>query len=269
MNTANTKVKRERWATSIACGIVGLMLGAGLVYSLKLQDRLRYPDEHDYVAIARNLVAQQSYSIDGVEPTAFRAPGYAFALAGVTALGGGVLAFRLFNFTMLAGSMGLLFMLLRRDANAATGLVAVALCACYPVLFYTASTLYPQTMAACLFLLACFIYFGKSGHSMSRAAVAGVVMGMTILTVPTFVLALAVAVVGMTWTSFRFWQSRYLTRLARSLTVTTHQTPPPTHSLPPHGTAFAGTTGILRKVNRKTTCLPGGNLTLHSLKVVV
>src|SRR5258708_14938221 len=44
-------------------------------------DTLRYPDEKDYLAIGKNIVAHFIISLDGVHPTGFRPPGYPAIIA--------------------------------------------------------------------------------------------------------------------------------------------------------------------------------------------
>ena len=171
--------------------VVFLVLIGGLVYSLRLKDVLRYPDEKSYVALARNLVEHQAYTLDGARPTAYRPPGYPLLLASVAYAGGGILAFRILNQVAFCAGIFLLFRIVRKQGNKAAGFPAVALSLCYPVLFYTAGTLYPQTVAALLFLSTIAVYFNPAGLNFKRAAFIGILSGLLILTAPTFLFFLA------------------------------------------------------------------------------
>jgi hypothetical protein len=56
----------------------------------------------------------------------------------------------------------------------------------YPVLFYTASTFHPQIPATALFLIALILLFSGNSSVLWRSFVAGLLLGLTILLVPTF-----------------------------------------------------------------------------------
>lgn len=166
--------------------LLGVM-AAGSAYSLRLGDRTRYPDERDYMVIAQNLAAKGVYSRDGVQPTAYRPPGYPVCLALVCRLGGSAVAARLLNYAALCGSLLLLYLLAGRKA----GQAAVVLGAGYVVLFYTASTLYPQTLATTLLLGVCALVFTGRAVPARRFVLAGVLCGALILLVPAFVFTVA------------------------------------------------------------------------------
>ncbi len=125
----------------------------GLGYSLYLGDELRYPDEGQYYRIAVHLAAGDGYTLDGVTPTAIRPPGYPLFLALFVRLGAPIVVLRYLNFIMLALAPLLIRGILRSEkAEQGAGLSAVLL-VFYAVLFYTAGTLYPQTLVSLLLLL--------------------------------------------------------------------------------------------------------------------
>jgi 4-amino-4-deoxy-L-arabinose transferase-like glycosyltransferase len=132
--------------------VVLFVLLAGAVYAFRLGDVVRYTDERDYLRLARNLAATWRYSYDGVEPTAIRTPGYPFFLALPLALGAPLFAVRLLGFLALAGTVVLTFLLLERIAGRRAASIGALLVLCYPVLFYTAGTFYPQTLSSLLLL---------------------------------------------------------------------------------------------------------------------
>jgi hypothetical protein len=183
---------------------LAVTLLAGAIYAASLGDNLRYLDERDYVAIARNLAAGRGYTIDGTTPIAYRAPGYPLVLAVPTALGLDVAGLRLVNFATLAGALWLLQRLLRREGFALAALLAPPLVLGYPVIFYTAGTLYPQTLAMTLLLLAVLLATDRA-RPWRGAALGGLAFGYAILVVPTFALKLPFFALATTLYRCRAW----------------------------------------------------------------
>ncbi|MGC8782911.1 MAG: ArnT family glycosyltransferase [Armatimonadota bacterium] len=159
---------------------------------MRLGNALRFSDERDYWTIASHLTEQGMYSLDGLRPTAYRPPGYPLWLALLQRLGGGVQAARILNYILLAGTVLLLFALLRHVHSERAGAIAALLVCVYPVLFYTAGTLYPQTLIG--FLLVAWVYLLFVNLNLPRAALAGILMGWLVLTAPTMLFVLAAAV---------------------------------------------------------------------------
>jgi hypothetical protein len=179
-------IKRARTLNVVISALVFL----GLAYSIMLGNGLSYLDEKEYYAIARNLVTQGSYSLDGLHPTAYRPPGYPFLLSFLILLGSNVVALRVFNFICYAGSIFCLQKLIRFRVDPTAGTISTIAPLLYPVLFYTAGTLYPQIVASFLFLTFVALIFWSDQTSGRRALLAGLVMGCLILTVPSFVAVL-------------------------------------------------------------------------------
>lgn len=67
----------------------------------------------------------------------------------------------------------------------------------YPVEFYTATTLYPQTFGAFLLVTIMLLLFGKDVFSAKRTMIAGLVAGILVLAIPSFLLALPLVLVCM------------------------------------------------------------------------
>jgi len=174
---------------AILLALVTLILFVGGAYSLYLGNQIRYPDEHEYLSMAVNLAEHGVFSLDGEHPTAWRPPGYPAILAALTSVGLGVFSMRMLNFTALAVSALLLYRLMK-PLSVVAALVGAALAVAYPVFVYTAGTLYPQTVASTLFLAAVYLFFGRDPPSQGEAGLAGLVMGVLILTVPSFAFAL-------------------------------------------------------------------------------
>jgi 4-amino-4-deoxy-L-arabinose transferase-like glycosyltransferase len=172
--------------------LVGVVLLAGIPYSFYLGDHLPYIDEREYYAIAKNVAYKHVYSADGEHPNASRAPAYPLVLSLLVFLGAGVPALRVLNFVALALSIYLLYAMVRSLVSDFAGVVAAMLVVCYPVLFYAAGTLFPQTLGALLFVLVLFL-LSRAVRTRSLVPV-GLVFGCLLLTIPLFVFFLAVVV---------------------------------------------------------------------------
>ncbi len=173
------------WAAPIA------LLVAGGAYSLLLGNTLRFPDEQDYYLLAQNLIAHHSFTLDGVRPTAFRTPGYPLLLAALLLVKLPLIGLRFLNFIALALSAYLLQRILQQFALPVAAVVAPLLVLLYPVLFYTAGTLYPQTIGGTLLLLAILLAV-RDERSNAALLLAGLVFGYLLLLIPNFLLKLPV-----------------------------------------------------------------------------
>jgi 4-amino-4-deoxy-L-arabinose transferase-like glycosyltransferase len=189
---------------------VSVMIAGG--YALFLGTELRYFDEQVYVTLTHSLAHNHIFSLDGVQSTAYRPPGYAFILLPVYLVSGGsVLAMRMIGVAALAGSVWFTYLIGRRVHSPATGAVAAAVVACYPLMIYTATALYPQVPA--LFLLLVMAETGMRAlpadaatgrHRLLMAVVAGLSGGLLTLAVPTF----APTVIGLVlWLFWRQWRT--------------------------------------------------------------
>jgi 4-amino-4-deoxy-L-arabinose transferase-like glycosyltransferase len=194
-------------ARTIALVAVGLSVVIAGGYSLVLGGELRFYDEQVYVGMVHSMAGGHGVSLDGVQPTAYRPPGYLFLLLPVYLVtGGSVLAMRLVGVLALTGSVWLVYLLGRRAHSPATGALAALVVACYPLLIFTATTLYPQVPA--LFLLLLMIELAlralpEDGLSNRRrlgaAVLAGLVGGLLTLTVPTFGVTAVGLIVYLAW----------------------------------------------------------------------
>jgi len=188
--------------------IVGIITGftilAGIVYAVSLGETLRFlPDEKDYLLLAENLVTKGIYSLDGIHPTAYRAPGYPLFLAVFNFFHLSVLVQRIANFILLGLSIWLANTVLVGQDKPLAGLFAACwLSFGYPVLFYTAGTFYPQTLAGFLLLLGLMLVNRKS-RKWGNILFAGLALGLLSLTVPVM---LVVGVIIAFW----LWRQRGL-----------------------------------------------------------
>jgi hypothetical protein len=168
-----------------------LILIGGFVYSCLLGDTLRFRDEGHYLSLARNMIDHGTFSYEdnGIVPTAFHPPGYPIILASLMAVNGGILAQRMLNFAALACCALFMVRILRSQGSVVGARWAPVLILCYPVLFFTAGTLYPQIIAAALFLL---ILLMIEAYRLTRVRMiaVGMVQGFLLLVSPNFILVL-------------------------------------------------------------------------------
>jgi hypothetical protein len=180
----------EKNANIIVAAIIALYLFAGGAYSILLGDQLRYWDEKHYLALALNL-HDLSYSFDGLRPTAFQPPGYPITLFLASSLKFSVPLLRFLNFVFLGLSMLMAFLLLKKYISSLCAVISVILIAVYPLFFYSAGTLYPQTEE--IFLLMLFLSLAsREETSLANDFLLGIVMGALILVSPLFLLYLPV-----------------------------------------------------------------------------
>lgn len=183
----------ERLILSVVMIVVML---AGTVYSITLSDKIRYADENEYITIAEHLTTVKSYSLDGIHPTASRPPGYPLFLGLLRFLGLATVHFRIINFILLTASIYLFYLILQGFASRYASIIGILLVGIYPVFFYTAGTLYPQTLGGFLFLV--FLYlFLKPGAVIKHWILAGLIMGYLLLVIPTFIYVLGFALLGL------------------------------------------------------------------------
>lgn len=177
-------------------GIAVNVLTGIFICSYYFGNRFLFFDEGQYYTFAKYLVEKQIYTWNGINPSAWRPPGYPFFLAIPLYFGATISVLRVFNLIFLVASMILVYLIVKRWSPAAAAL-SVILITCYPVLLYTAGALYPQTMASALFLLALWLVFNAKEISWLRALSVGMVFGLLILTVPTFLCMLGVLAIWL------------------------------------------------------------------------
>lgn len=159
---------------------------AGLVYSFSLGNTLRYPDARQYYSIAENLAAGNGYSLDGTSPTAVRTPAWPLLLAFFIKLGAPIRLLRYLNFIMLAVCVYIIRSILRHEQAGAGAPLSAVLLIGYGVLFYTAGTLYTQTMFTLLLLLIIRLAISHP-FGYGHAVLFGLLSALIIMTHPTAV----------------------------------------------------------------------------------
>ncbi|HKN96110.1 MAG TPA: glycosyltransferase family 39 protein [Pseudonocardiaceae bacterium] len=196
------------WLTTHAAGVaisaVVLNLFLAGSYAVHLGRTVRFHDEQVYLDIVGSLAYNHGFTVDGVNPTAYRPPGYLFLLLPFhLASGGSIVAMRMVGVLALAGSVWFTYLLGRRAHTPATGAIAAVVVAVYPLLIYTATALYPQVPALFL-LLVTFEMAARALPENGRARIgyallAGLVGGMLVITVPTFGVTAVGLVAWLAW----------------------------------------------------------------------
>jgi len=178
-----------------------LTVAVGIAYSLRLAGHLRFADEKEYYGLAVNLARIRQYSLYGEEPSVFRPPGYPLLLSVFTFLRAGVVHLRILNFLLLAGCIYAVYRIIELQLSYRAARIGALLVLCYPVLFYTAGSLYPTTLASLLFLLAIRLLAGPD-RRLRECVLLGILFGLLILTVPMFAFTLLTVALWMLFTKW-------------------------------------------------------------------
>lgn len=212
----------------LAIGAVALSVVLAGGYALLLGDQLRYYDEQEYASLARSLAEGHGFSYDNVHPSAYRPPGYPLLLgAAYLSTSGSVLGMRLVGVLALAGTVWLVYLLGRRAHSRAVGALASLIVACYPLLVYTSTTLYPQVPAVCLLLLQIELALRATtakGMAPTRyrwtcTVTAGFAGGLMALTVPTHGPSAAAVILWLAWRHRRSIDRRSIYQVLAVMTI--------------------------------------------------
>lgn len=164
---------------------------AGILISCQSGNRLRFPDEAEYHHLALSLAAGNGFSLENGQATAYRPPGYPIFLSIFYRIHAAPLTAKLVNAFLLAASA---WGLCRMAGNTLPALFLMA----YPVLFFSASTLYPQTLGGFL-LMGILALLLKDASGPKEGCLAGLLLGFAILCIPSFLLTAPV----FAWILFR------------------------------------------------------------------
>jgi len=165
---------------------------AGFFYCQHLGDELTFQDEEAYYQLAGNLATHGIYSKDGQHSMAYWPPGSVLLMPPFRAAGVTAQALRIVNFCYLAAAIYLLGRFLKKHHSATSSVLAMGICAVYPILFYAAGTLYPQVLGS--LLLICILSLMCSDvRLVLRLSFLGGLTGLLILTIPVFLLIIPLA----------------------------------------------------------------------------
>ncbi len=168
----------------------------GAAYISFASSPVRTPDEAAYLELARSLAAGDGYQFWG-SPTAIWPPGWPLTLAPFVVVGFTERSLHLVTLACFLLALWLLSAIARRLGGPNAGVITLALALAYPLLPYSAVTLYPQTLAAALVLAAVWLLLPRENVGGLRAGALGLVFGWLILTVPLLGVLLPVALAWM------------------------------------------------------------------------
>lgn len=188
----------SRWVLGLLCVALVLLTAALAVRS---GTSLRYLDERHYHQLALRLCSGDGFTTASGLPTAFRPPGYPLFLAALYQAWSSPLAAKLANAVLLGLLAWILGGMVARHAPKGQFLPPI-LILLYPVLPYTATTLYPQTLGAVL-LAGCVSLLTQPGHPWRPALLAGLLLGGVCLTIPSFLLLVPLLAVYRAATHWR------------------------------------------------------------------
>jgi hypothetical protein len=165
-------------------GIMTFYCVIGIAYLFVIGNKVTFPDEVEYMQIASNLYNQGFFSIDGVNPTAYRPPGFPFLLASAKLVYDDVLFFKALNIAFWVISAGLVYQITTLLYSAKAGIISLVLFMLYPVNLYTAGTLYPQAFTEMLLLVSIYLAF-KPGSEIKIVPISIASIAL-VMTVPNF-----------------------------------------------------------------------------------
>lgn len=184
MRPTLAKAWPDRPEDALLCALLALSLAVALLAG----GEARFHDEHEYLGLARNLVAHGTLSADGTTPTAFRPPVWPLLLAGMQALTPLLWPAKLFNLACLALAAWISARIVRRLGAPPVAALGVALMVYFePYGFGTATTLYPQ--AFCSLVVAASLGLCLV-PGLAAAAGLGALAGIGTLTAPGLALVL-------------------------------------------------------------------------------
>jgi 4-amino-4-deoxy-L-arabinose transferase-like glycosyltransferase len=205
-------VARARGTLATFRGRLGLIVAIGLVLRLLyalvwVKKQVLLGDAHEFDLLAHDLVHGHGY-VDPfllkegiVRPTAFKPPGYPFALAAVTALGGGgYVAHHVLTCLFGAVTVLLIGLIGRRVGGDRLGLVAAGIAAAYPMLIAFDGSLRSESLYAMLVAGAVWAALRVAERpSVLRGVVLGAFVGLAALTRTEALLLLVLLALPLAW----------------------------------------------------------------------
>jgi 4-amino-4-deoxy-L-arabinose transferase-like glycosyltransferase len=184
--TRSVNLLEER-GDRVMLAVCAMLAVASGVVAVHEGSTLKFDDESQYTAIADNLVSHGTFSLTGQGPTAYRPPVWPMFLALLRLLGAGVVTMRVANVLILTITVFVLYRVVAGWTRPLVGILAGLLVAGCPLMVYTATTLYPQTLAGLLLVVVLWLVRRNGRHPILDLAGAGVVFGLLVLDVTTFI----------------------------------------------------------------------------------
>lgn len=200
-----TRVARflsDHWLRiTLALGLLNAMAAAAV--TLGSGSSVSFSDESDYASIAASIASGHGFSLDQVDPTAFRPPGFPALLAIAARVSDDLLVLRVVNSLILGLVIVLAAFIARRLAGSlAASMTAIAL-TFSPVALFTATKLYPQTLATAALLGALLgsmqVVANVGGKRIGSAVITGLCGALLTLSVPNHGVTVAVIIVWLIW----------------------------------------------------------------------
>jgi len=174
---------RRRGAIIVLCASY---LAAGALWLIYSGVQLRYPDEEQYLDMARYLLAHGMISSDGVHPTAYRTPGYPVLIAALWWLWPSILAVKAAQLIVWAATGLLLARLANRFYGFLAGYLSALAFLLYLPQLYIAPILYPQVVVGFLFVSLLLMVTGSPRLGLGRLLAFVVAAVSAIMMVPNF-----------------------------------------------------------------------------------
>ena len=167
--------------------IAAIAVALRLVWCLTLPNSFLWGDESEYSATASHFLDRGFYSVDGIHPTAYRAPGQVLFMAVLYAFNGGSpLPVRICQSLLWGVAVWLAFRVaLEMGAARRAALWTAAAVAFYPAYIYAAGVMFPMTLFTLALLAGTLgLMRAYNGAGVSVAALAGAALGVGTLTIP-------------------------------------------------------------------------------------
>jgi 4-amino-4-deoxy-L-arabinose transferase-like glycosyltransferase len=225
------RARRRPWTIAGVAVLLLLALGLRIGYVAATPGYRTVHDARDYDRHARSIAAGHGMAPLGPGPsrsTAFRPPGYPYFLAGVYSLGGrawkatsrGIVAGRVANAFVGTAIVALTGVLAAQLLGSGIALTTMALAAVYPPLILIGGALMTEPLFTALLLgaLAAAVEHRRSGHRHRWAVLAGLLIGLAILTRANAAILLAPLAFAV-WGARPRWSPRALAAPAALVTV--------------------------------------------------
>lgn len=182
-NRTDTRRRFNRemiWRIAISLLYITAAVSA-LIYT---KGKLRYFDEFQFLSLAKNLATRGIFSLDGTHLTAYRAPGWPAVMAAMWRIWPSVIFIKIFNLAcwMLTGL--LVSRLAKMHWGTGAGRLAALWYLSYLVELYTATTLYPETLAALLTAYIFVVATDDGAHDLVKQAKIATLSAVQLLAIP-------------------------------------------------------------------------------------